>query len=80
METKLFTTSSDDAAYFAREILYPLDHKPLTIIEIEVSHTFWSQLFHFIADGKLVVAVDPSQLDTLNAIGQRHLMDSSPIP
>ena len=80
METKLFTISADDAAYFAREILYPLDNKPLTIVEVEVPHTIWNRLFHFTVDGKPVVAVDPSQLEGLNAAGRRHVLDSSPIP
>jgi len=80
METKLFTTSADDAAYVAREILYPLDHKPLTIVEVEVPHAFWIRLFRFIADGKPVVAVEPNQLEALNAKGRRRVMDSSPIP
>ena len=37
METKLFATSAADAAFFAREILYPLDNKPLTIVEVDHS-------------------------------------------
>jgi hypothetical protein len=80
METKLFTTSADVTAYFAREILYPLDNKPLTIVEVEVPHAFGNRLFRFTADGKPVVAVDPSQLDAFNAVGRRHVMDSSPFP
>jgi hypothetical protein len=38
METKLFATSAADAAFFAREILYPLDNKPLTIVEVPLPH------------------------------------------
>ena len=38
METKLFATSAADAAFFAREILYPLDNKPLTIVEVTLPH------------------------------------------
>ena len=79
METKLCTTSAEDAAYFAREILYPLDHEPLTIVEVDVPHAFWKRLFRFTTDGKPVVAVDPSLLDAFNAAGRRHIMDSSPI-
>jgi hypothetical protein len=65
----LFTTSADDAAYFAREILYPIDHEPLTIVEVGVPHVLWNRLFRFTADGKPVVAVDPCQSDGLNATG-----------
>jgi len=36
METKLFATSAEDAAFFARSILFPLDQKPLTIVEVEI--------------------------------------------
>jgi hypothetical protein len=38
METKLFATSAVHAAFFAREILYPLDNKPLTIVEVTIPH------------------------------------------
>jgi hypothetical protein len=59
METKLFVTSAVDAAFFVREILYSLDSKPLTIVEVTVPHELGNRLFRFMADGKSIVAVDP---------------------
>lgn len=80
METKLFATSAEDAAFVARDILYPLDHKPCTVVEVEIPQEFGYRLFRFTVDGKPTVAVDPSQLDELNAKGQIHMMNASPIP
>jgi hypothetical protein len=80
METKLFATSVEDAAFFAREILFQLDHKPCTIVEITIPQELGNRLFRFPVDGKSTVAVEPSQLDDLNATGQIHVMHSSPIP
>ena len=80
LETKLFTMSADDAAFFAREILYPLDQRPLTILEVGVPDACGERLFRFITDGKLTVAVDPSQLAELNAVGRIRVMHACPIP
>ena len=38
METKLFATSAVDAAFFARELLYSLDNKPLTSVAVTIPH------------------------------------------
>jgi hypothetical protein len=80
METKLFATSAEDAASFARDILYPLDHKPCTVVEVEISQEFGYRLFRFTLFGKPTVAVDHSQLDELNVKGQIRMMNASPIP
>ena len=80
METKLFTTSAQDAAFFAWAVLYPLDAKPLTIVEITIPHTLWNQLFRFTTDGKTTVAVDLSQLAAFNAESRIQIMDASPLP
>jgi hypothetical protein len=77
METKLFATSAADAA--AREILYPLDNKPLTIVELTIPHALGNQLFHLTTDGKPVVAVDLRQLREFNALSRRQVMQTSPI-
>ena len=80
METKLFVTSVADAAFFAREILYPLDNKPLTIVEVTIPHASGNRLFHLTTDGKPVVAVDLEQLRKFNALSRRQVMQTSPIP
>ena len=46
MKTKLFTTSAEDTALFAQNILFPLDQKPLTIVEVELPDSLVSRLFH----------------------------------
>ena len=79
METKLFATSAADAAFFAREILYPLDNKPLTIVEVTIPQALGNRLFHFTTDGKPVVAVDLGQLREFNALSRRQVMYTSPI-
>ena len=79
LETKLFTLAASDASFFAREILYPLDQKPLTIVEVNIPSDFGGQLFQFAADGKPTIAVDRNQLDTLNVVCQIRVMHSCPI-
>jgi len=79
METKLFATSANDAAFFAREILYPLDNKPLTIIEVTIPQALGSQFFRFTTDGKPVVAIDLGQQREFNALSRRQVMYTSPI-
>ena len=66
METKLFTPSIEDAAFFARHVLFPLDQKPLTVVEVEVPDSLAARFFQFTTDGKTTVAVDPSLLPELN--------------
>ena len=80
METKLFAISAADAAFFAREILYPLDNKPLTIVEVTIPHALGNHLFYFTTDGKPVVAVDLEQLREFNTLSRRQVMQTSPIP
>ena len=75
METKLFVMSPEEASFFARTILFPLDQKPLTIVEIEIPESLASRLFRFITDGKTTIAVDPSLLQELNAVA-----DVQPLP
>jgi len=79
LETKLFTTSAEDAAFFAREVLYPLDQKALTIVEVILPDVLGRRLFHFVADGKLTIAVELSQLDEFNEVGRIRVMQSSTI-
>ena len=67
METKLFTTSAEDASFFARNVLFPLDQKPLTVVEVEVPDSLVARFFQFTTDGKITVAVDLSLLPELNA-------------
>jgi hypothetical protein len=73
METKLFTTSAEDAAFFARNILFPLDQKPLTIVEVEIPDSLVSRLFHFTTDGKTTIAVERNLLSEFNAAGIQPL-------
>ena len=80
METKLFAISAVDAAFFSREILYPLDNKPLTIVEVIIPHALGNRLFRFTTDGKPVAAVDLGKLSEFNALGRRQVLHSSPIP
>ena len=75
METKLFVVSSEDASFFARNVLFPLDGKPLTIVEIEIPESLASRLFRFITAGKTTIAVDPRLLRELNAVA-----DVQPLP
>lgn len=66
METKLFTMSAQDAAFFARHILFPLDRKPLTIVEVEMPDSLAARFFQFTTDSKTTVAVELSLLPELN--------------
>ena len=67
METKLFTMSAQDASFFARHVLFPLDRKPLTIVEVEMPDSLAARFFQCTTDGKTTVAVEPSLLPELNA-------------
>lgn len=80
METKLFTTSAEDAAFFARNVLFPLDQKPLTIVVVEIPASLASRLFHFATDGKLTVAVEPGLLPELNAVARGQPLHFAPLP
>ena len=80
METKLFATSAADAAFFAREILYLLDNKPLTIVQVTIPHALGNRHFRFTTDGKPVAAVDLGQQSEFNALSRRQVMHTSPIP
>jgi hypothetical protein len=68
MEIKLFTLSAEDATFFSRHILFPLDQKPLTVVEVEVPDSLVARFFQFTADGKITIAVDLSLLPELNAV------------
>ena len=70
METKLFTLFAEDAAFFARHILFPLDQKPLTVVEVEIPDSLAVRFFSCTTDGKMTIAVDPSLLPELNAMAQ----------
>ena len=59
METKLFTLSAEDAAFFARNVLFPLDQKPLTVVEVEVLDSLAARFFPCTTDGTITIAVDP---------------------
>ena len=61
METKLFATSAEDAAFFAQNILFPLDRKPLTIVEVDIPDSLASRLFRFTTDGTSPFAVQKVQ-------------------
>ncbi|RMF07308.1 MAG: hypothetical protein D6773_03665, partial [Alphaproteobacteria bacterium] len=81
METKLFATSAEDASFFARDVLFPLDKKPLTILEVEVPESLASRLFRFTADGKPTVALDPALLQEFNAaVRVVRPLNYSPLP
>lgn len=79
LETKVFTTSVEDAAFFARYVLFPLDQKPLTIIEVEVADNLGERFFPFITDGKATVAVDLSLLTVLNAVARVQPLPGIPL-
>ena len=57
----------EDAAFFAQNILFPLDQKPLTIVEVEIPDSLVSRLFHFTTDGKITIAVERHLLSEFNA-------------
>jgi hypothetical protein len=73
METKLFTRSAEDAAFFAQNILFLLDQKPLTIVEVEIPDSLASWLFHFTTDGKTTIAVERNLLLAFSAAGIQPL-------
>ncbi len=79
METKLFATSAEDASFFARNVLYPLDNKPLTILDVEVPESLASRLLRFTADGKPTVALDPALLQEFNAAARVRRLNYSPL-
>jgi hypothetical protein len=80
METKLFATSAEDAGFFARDVLFPLDRKPLTVLETRIPNGLASRLTRITADGRPTVAVDPSLLEEFNAAAQTRALDFIPIP
>lgn len=80
METKLFATSAEDASFFGRDVLFPLDKRPLTILEVEVPESLASRLFRFTADGKPTVALDPALLQEFNAAARVRPLNYSPLP
>ena len=59
--------SAQDASFFARHVLFPLDQKPLTIVEVEMPDSLAARFFQFTTDGKTTVAVELSLLPELNA-------------
>jgi len=79
-ETKLFTTSAEDAAFFARNILFPLDQKPLTIVAVEVPDSLASRLVHFTTDGKTTIAVERNLLSEFNAAAVIQPLYFAPMP
>jgi hypothetical protein len=80
METKLFTTSAEDASFFAKNILFPLDQKPLTIVEVEIPDSLASRLFQFTTDGKATIAVEHNLLPAFNATAGVQPLNFAPIP
>jgi len=80
METKLFTTSAEDAAFFAQNILFPLDQKPLTIVEVELPDRLAARVFHFTTDGKATMAVEHNLLSEFNAAAGVQPLPFAPIP
>ena len=80
MEIKLFTTSAEDAAFFARNVLFPLDQQPLTIVVVEIPESLASRFFRFTTDGKITVAVERSLLPELNAVAHGQPLHFAPIP
>ena len=80
METKLLAESAEDGAYFARDILYKLDGKPTTLIEVELPNGLAKQLFKGTADGKTIFGAGGDLLDELNSKAVINVLDSMPIP
>jgi hypothetical protein len=80
METKLFTTSAENATFFAQHILFPLDQKPLTIVEVEIQDSLVSRLFYFTTDGKTTIAVERYLLAEFNAAAGIRLLHFTPLP
>ena len=80
METKLFAMSAEDTAFFARSILFPLDQKPLTIVEVEIPDSLASRLFHFTTDGKITIAVERNLLLEFNTVAGIQLLHFAPMP
>jgi hypothetical protein len=80
METKLFVTAPEDASFFARDVLFRLDRKPLTIVEAEIPESLASRLFRFITDGKTTIAVEPSLLQEFNAVAEVQPLPYALIP
>ena len=80
METKLFTTSAEDAVFFARNILFPLDQKPLTIVEVEIPDSLASRLVHFTTDGKTTIALERNLLSEFNATAGIQPLHFAPMP
>ncbi len=80
METKLFATPARDASFFARDILYRLDRKPLTIVEVTIPNDLGDKLFRFTVDGIEAIAIELSQLDELSMSGRIHIINLCLIP
>ena len=80
METKLFTTSAEDAAFFAQNILFSLDQKPLTIVEAEFPDSLASRLVHFTTDGKTTIAVERNLLSEFNTAADIQPLHFAPMP
>jgi hypothetical protein len=79
-EGKLFATSAQDAAYYGRVILYPIDKQPITLVKATVPQSFRDQLIEFESDGRMTVAVDRDQLAEFNQQAEIMVLPDVPIP
>ena len=64
----------------ARNILFPLDQKPLTIVEVEIPDSLASRLFHFTTYGKTAIAVEHHLLSEFNAAAGIQPLHFAPMP
>ena len=80
METKLFATSAEDASFWARDVLFPLDGKARTLVQVEVPNSVAAGLYQGVADGRGIVGVGLDALDTFNANATITVLPAMPIP
>jgi hypothetical protein len=72
--------SAEDAAFFAQHILFPLDQKPLTIVETQIPASLASRLVRFTTDGKTTIVVERSLLSEFNAAADIQPLHFAPMP
>ena len=80
METKLFATSAEDAGTYARDVLFPIDGQPLTVVQAVTPTNIVSQMDSVVTDGMPTMGLPPELMDEFNESVVIIVMDSIPIP
>lgn len=76
----MFAASSDDAAYYGRDVLYKLDRQPFTLVRATIPQSLRRQLDEVELDRRTAVVVYPDQLADFNQRAEITALPDIPIP